>query len=149
MKVLERYQKQVIAVFRIVIGFLFASHGAAAVFGVLGTKQAELFAWPSWWAAAIQFAGGALVLIGLGTRYAALLCSGSMAYAYFTVHQVDALLPVQNGGETRRQQWQRSDPGRTARCMTRQERRWPTTARRCYASCTMCTHPRCGGSWSG
>jgi putative oxidoreductase len=99
MKVLERYQKQVIAVFRIVIGFLFASHGAAAVFGVLGTKQAELFAWPSWWAAAIQFGGGALVLIGLGTRYAALLCSGSMAYAYFTVHQVDALLPVQNGGE--------------------------------------------------
>jgi putative oxidoreductase len=30
---------------------------------------------------------------------AALLCSGSMAFAYFTVHQVDALLPVQNGGE--------------------------------------------------
>lgn len=99
MKVLERYQKQVIAVFRIVIGFLFASHGAAALFGVLGTKQVAAFAWPSWWAAAIQFAGGALVLIGLGTRYAALLCSGSMAYAYFTVHQVDALLPVQNGGE--------------------------------------------------
>lgn len=99
MKVLERYQKQVIAVFRIVIGFLFASHGAAALFGVLGTKQVEMFAWPSWWAAAIQFAGGALVLIGLGTRYAALLCSGSMAYAYFTVHQVDGLLPVQNGGE--------------------------------------------------
>ncbi len=99
MKVLERYQKQVIAVFRIVIGFLFASHGAAALFGVLGTKQAEMFAWPSWWAAAIQFVAGALVLIGLGTRYAALLCSGSMAYAYFTVHQLDALLPVQNGGE--------------------------------------------------
>lgn len=99
MKVLERYQKVVIAVFRIVVGFLFASHGAAALFGVLGTKQVEMFAWPSWWAAAIQFAGGALVLIGLGTRYAALLCSGSMAYVYFTVHQVDALLPVQNGGE--------------------------------------------------
>jgi putative oxidoreductase len=28
-----------------------------------------------------------------------LLCSGSMAFAYFTMHQVDALLPVQNGGE--------------------------------------------------
>jgi putative oxidoreductase len=38
-------------------------------------------------------------MIGLGTRYAALLCSGSMAFAYFTVHQVGALLPVQNGGE--------------------------------------------------
>jgi putative oxidoreductase len=39
------------------------------------------------------------VLIGFGTWYAAPLCSGSVAYAYFTVHQVDALLPVQNGGE--------------------------------------------------
>lgn len=38
-------------------------------------------------------------MTGLGTRYAALLCSGSMAYAYFTVHQAGALLPVQNGGE--------------------------------------------------
>jgi putative oxidoreductase len=99
MKVLERYQTHVIAIFRIVIGFLFATHGAAALFGVLGTKQVDAFAWPSWWASAIQFVGGALVMIGLGTRYAALLCSGSMAYAYFTVHQADALFPVQNGGE--------------------------------------------------
>ncbi|MFG1626819.1 DoxX family protein [Kribbella sp. NPDC049227] len=99
MKVLERYQSEVVAVFRIVVGFLFATHGAAALFGVLGTRQVPAFAWPSWWASAIQFAAGALVMIGLATRYAALLCSGSMAYAYFTVHQVDALLPVQNGGE--------------------------------------------------
>jgi putative oxidoreductase len=96
---MQRYQTHVIAIFRIVIGFLFATHGAAALFGVLGTKQVEVFAWPSWWASAIQFVGGSLVMIGLGTRYAALLCSGSMAYAYFTVHQADALLPVQNGGE--------------------------------------------------
>ncbi|MEU8223427.1 DoxX family protein [Kribbella sp. NPDC048915] len=88
-----------IGIFRIVVGFLFATHGAAALFGVLGSKQADLFAWPSWWASAIQCVGGALVMIGAGTRYAALLCSGSMAYAYFTVHQADALLPVQNGGE--------------------------------------------------
>jgi putative oxidoreductase len=99
MKVLERYQTHVIAIFRIVTGFLFATHGAAALFGVLGTKHVDAFAWPSWWASAIQFVGGALVMIGLGTRYAALLCSGSMAYAYFTVHQADALFPVQNGGE--------------------------------------------------
>ncbi|GAA1704698.1 DoxX family protein [Kribbella sp. NPDC056951] len=99
MQVLERYQSQVIGVFRIVVGFLFATHGAASLFGVLGSKQAEAFVWPSWWAAVIQMVGGALVAIGFGTRYAALLCSGSMAFAYFTVHQVDALLPVQNGGE--------------------------------------------------
>ena len=99
MQVLERFQREVIAVFRIVVGFLFATHGAAALFGVLGTEQIDAFVWPSWWAALIQTIGGALVMIGFGTRYAALLCSGSMAYAYFTVHQVDALLPVQNGGE--------------------------------------------------
>ena len=99
MSVLERWQDQVLAVFRIVVGFLFATHGAAAVFGILGTKQVEAFVWPSWWASAIQFVGGAFVMVGLGTRYAALLCSGSMAYAYFTVHQTGALLPVQNGGE--------------------------------------------------
>ncbi|TDW18985.1 DoxX family protein [Kribbella kalugense] len=95
----ERFQREGIGVFRIVVGFLFATHGAAALFGVLGTEQAGLFVWPSWWASLIQAVGGALVMIGLGTRYAALLCSGSMAFAYFTVHQSGALLPVQNGGE--------------------------------------------------
>ncbi|TCC04225.1 DoxX family protein [Kribbella soli] len=99
MQVLERFQKEVTGVFRIVVGFLFATHGAAALFGVLGTEQVGAFVWPSWWAALIQTVGGALVMIGLGTRYAALLCSGSMAYAYFSVHQAGALLPVQNGGE--------------------------------------------------
>jgi putative oxidoreductase len=99
MDVLERWRDEVLGVFRIVVGFLFASHGAAALFGVLGVDQLQAFAWPSWWAAVIQTVAGALVCVGFGTRYAALLCSGSMAYAYFTVHQAGALLPVQNGGE--------------------------------------------------
>jgi len=99
MTLLERWQDQVLAVFRIVVGFLFATHGAAALFGVLGTDKIEAFVWPGWWASAIQTVGGLFVLLGFGTRYAALLCSGSMAYAYFVVHQAGALLPVQNGGE--------------------------------------------------
>ena len=99
MAVLERWQDQVLGLFRIVVGFLFATHGAAALFGVLGTDKIEAFVWPGWWASAIQTVGGLFVLLGFGTRYAALLCSGSMAYAYFTVHQQGALLPVQNGGE--------------------------------------------------
>ncbi|MFI9161780.1 DoxX family protein [Kitasatospora aureofaciens] len=93
----------VLTAFRVVVGLLFACHGAASVFGVLGgTKGGSslpLGQWPGWWAALIQLVGGALVLLGVGTRYAALLCSGSMAYAYFTVHQEHALLPLQNGGE--------------------------------------------------
>jgi putative oxidoreductase len=96
---MERWQNEVLGLFRIVVGFLFATHGAAALFGVLGTDQIQAFVWPGWWASAIQAVGGLFVLVGFGTRYAALLCSGSMAYAYFTVHQQGALLPVQNGGE--------------------------------------------------
>lgn len=39
------------------------------------------------------------MVLGLGARVAALACSGSMAYAYFKVHQPEALFPLQNGGE--------------------------------------------------
>ncbi|MFH8381602.1 DoxX family protein [Kitasatospora sp. NPDC018058] len=88
--------------FRIVVGLLFACHCAASLFGVLGGAKGDtvpLGQWPGWWAALIQLIGGTLVLLGVGTRTAALLCSGSMAYAYFTVHQEHALAPLQNGGE--------------------------------------------------
>lgn len=85
------------------VGFLFACHGAASLFGILGGAYGggvvPFAVWPSWWAAVIQFVGGTLIAVGLGTRAAALICSGSMAYAYFVVHQGDGVLPLQNGGE--------------------------------------------------
>jgi putative oxidoreductase len=88
---------------RIVVGFLFACHGAASLFGVLGGADGggtvAFGAWPGWWAALIEFAGGILVALGLFTRVAALLCSGAMAFAYFTVHIKHGLLPIGNGGE--------------------------------------------------
>jgi putative oxidoreductase len=94
-----------LSAFRAVGGFLFACHGAASLFGILGGARGRpdgtvpFGEWPSWWAAVIQLVGGALVAVGLSTRIAALLCSGSMAYAYFLVHQDNGLLPIQNGGE--------------------------------------------------
>ncbi len=92
------------SLFRAVIGLLFLCHGTASLFGVLGGNQGSGHSipagtWPGWWAALIQMIGGALVLVGLGTRAAALISSGSMAYAYFSVHQEHALLPIRNGGE--------------------------------------------------
>jgi putative oxidoreductase len=47
----------------------------------------------------IELVAGALVLLGLGTRGSAFIASGSMAFAYFDVHQPGALWPIQNGGE--------------------------------------------------
>ncbi len=93
-----------LSLFRMVIGLLFLCHGTASLFGVLGGNQMTGRAipagqWPGWWAALIQLVCGVLVLVGLVTRPAALLASGSMAYAYFVVHQPHGLLPMRNGGE--------------------------------------------------
>ncbi|MGW5850495.1 DoxX family protein [Streptomyces sp. NPDC055254] len=101
---LNAAQPYAVALFRIVTGLLFACHGAASLFGVLGGAHGggtvAVGAWPGWYAAAIQLVAGGLILLGLGTRSAAFVASGSMAYAYFTVHQPDALWPLQNGGES-------------------------------------------------
>ncbi|MGW1884176.1 DoxX family protein [Streptomyces sp. NPDC001970] len=100
---LDQAQPYALGLFRIVVGLLFASHGAASLFGVLGGAMGggtvPTGTWPGWYAAVIQLVGGGLVLVGLGTRTAAFIASGSMAYAYFTVHQPEALFPLQNGGE--------------------------------------------------
>ncbi|MFC7531605.1 DoxX family protein [Actinoplanes sp. GCM10030250] len=91
--------------FRVVIGLLFACHGLASLFGLLGGSRGTgepipVGVWPNWYAALIQLCCGLLVMIGLFTRPAAILASGSMAYAYFVVHQPEGLMPIQNGGVT-------------------------------------------------
>ena len=101
---LNSAQPYAIGLFRIVTGLLFTCHGVAKLFGLLGGVPgrggtAPVGAWPFWYAGLIELVAGALVLLGLGTRGAALLASGSMAFAYFDVHQSAALWPLQNGGE--------------------------------------------------
>ncbi|WP_329026095.1 MULTISPECIES: DoxX family protein [unclassified Streptomyces] len=96
---LDRARPYTLGLFRIVIGSLFTCHGIASLFGVLGRETLRAGTWPGWYAAVIQLAAGTLVALGLGTRTAAFLGSGSMAFAYFDVHQPAALLPIENGGE--------------------------------------------------
>ncbi|MEU7277451.1 DoxX family protein [Streptomyces sp. NPDC045431] len=100
---LDQARPYALGLFRVVVGLLFLCHGAASLFGVLGGAvgggTVPAGAWPGWYAAVIQLVGGALVLVGLGTRTAAFLASGSMAYAYFAVHQPMGLFPLENGGE--------------------------------------------------
>ncbi|MBB4684194.1 DoxX family protein [Amycolatopsis jiangsuensis] len=97
---LDAAREHALGLFRIVIGFLFACHGVKSLFGLLGAGgPAPVGAWPGWWAAVIQFVAGTLVCLGVGTRVAALLGSGSMAFAYFTVHFPRGLFPIENGGE--------------------------------------------------
>ncbi|MEU4273873.1 DoxX family protein [Streptomyces tanashiensis] len=97
---LNQARPYALGLFRIVVGLLFACHGAASLFGLLGGSAIPAGTWPGWYAAVIQLGAGVLVLAGLGTRSAAFLASGSMAYAYFKVHQPESLFPLQNGGES-------------------------------------------------
>lgn len=101
----HRFSGPIWSLFRIVVGLLFSLHGAGTVLGLFGGNQGSgeplpVGLWPGWWAGLIQLVCGILVVLGLLTRYAAVLASGSMAYAYFVVHQPNALLPTQNGGVT-------------------------------------------------
>ncbi|OII59498.1 DoxX family protein [Streptomyces sp. CC53] len=101
---LTQFQPYALGVFRIVVGLLFVSHGAQKLLGALGGvdgagASVPSGTWPFWYAGVIELVGGALVLVGFGTRSAAFVASGAMAYAYFDVHQAHGLFPVQNGGE--------------------------------------------------
>jgi putative oxidoreductase len=99
-----KLQAATLGVTRVVVSFLFILHGVVGLFGVFGGVDGmggtvEVYSWPNWWASVLHLVAGAFVLVGAFTRSAALLCSGAMAYAYFTVHQPIALFPIPNGGE--------------------------------------------------
>lgn len=86
------------AVARIVVGLLFAAHGAQKLFGLFGsppmTGNAMMLV-----AGIIELACGLLVMVGLFARIAAFVAAGEMAVAYFMVHQPQAFWPIENKGE--------------------------------------------------
>jgi len=98
MIILSRFSAQIYALLRIVTGLMFAMHGAQKLFG-----------WPSGpamtgdpmmlTAALIEFVGGLMIGLGLGTRIAAFIASGEMAVAYFMVHAKTSFYPLINHGE--------------------------------------------------
>ncbi len=93
------YSSQTYALLRIVVGFLFLWHGSQKLFDVPVEMPAGAPAFVIWVAGPIELLGGILVMIGLFTRWAAFLCSGLMAAAYWMAHGTNALLPILNGGE--------------------------------------------------
>ena len=95
---LGKYSEWIYAVMRMVIGLLFACHGAQKLFGVLG-KEARLSDPQALVAGVIELGGGLLVALGLWAGVAAFLSSGLMAVAYFKVHAPRGFWPIVNGGE--------------------------------------------------
>jgi putative oxidoreductase len=96
---MKPYEPQTYATLRIVTGFLFLWHGSQKVLGFPEGMPAGAPAWVLYTAGPIELFGGLLVMIGLFTSWAAFLCSGLMAAAYWMGHGTQALLPVVNKGE--------------------------------------------------
>jgi len=88
---------------RIVTGCMFAMHGLQKVFGVLTTHAPVELLSQKGLGGVIELVGGALIALGLFTRPAAFLSSGTMAVAYIQFHWKFAMgaqfLPIINDGE--------------------------------------------------
>ena len=97
-RVLGRFSPQLYALMRIIVGLLFACHGAQKLFGLFGGPQMPL-ASQMGLAGVIELLGGLFVAIGFLTGTAAFIASGEMAAAYFMAHFPRGGVPLQNGGE--------------------------------------------------
>ena len=103
MKQLEKYADHAYALMRIVTGFLFSFHGVQILFGVLSPMPRPAAGSQGWFGGIIELLGGLAVMLGLQTRAAAFLSSGTMAVAYFQFHwkfQLGSqIFPAVNQGE--------------------------------------------------
>lgn len=94
------YGAQTYALMRIVVGFLMLWHGSQKLLDFPAGMPSGPMPWYiTWVAGPIELFGAILVMIGLMTRWAAFLLSGTMAFAYWMGHGTKGVLPVTNGGE--------------------------------------------------
>jgi putative oxidoreductase len=96
----ERWAPSVIGVLRIVTALLFLEHGTSKLLGFPPSPASHLAMWSLPWIAGwFELIGGGLLLVGLWTRWVALLLCGEMAVAYWYVHAQQNLFPLLNQGE--------------------------------------------------
>ncbi|CAN5207753.1 DoxX family protein [soil metagenome] len=88
-----------LGVFRIIFGLLFLCHGTSHLFGWPSGPAAPAGLWPFFYAGIIELVAAILITLGLFTRIAAFIAAGTMAYAFFTVHIANGIIPMVNGGE--------------------------------------------------
>jgi len=98
---LGRWQPQLLAILRIVVGLLFLEHALIKLLGFPpggkpGLQEVGSFLWI---AGVIELVTSVLVLLGLFTRLAAFVAAGEMAVAYWMVHAKMGFYPAVNMGE--------------------------------------------------
>ncbi len=98
---LQRWQPQLLAILRVVVGLLFVEHALIKLAGFPpggkpGLQEVGSFLWI---AGVIELVTGALVTLGLFIRLAAFIAAGEMAVAYWMVHAKMGFYPAVNMGE--------------------------------------------------
>lgn len=91
-----------LGILRIVSGLLFLAHGTQKFLFFPGGDYAGAgwaFAHPGAYSGLIELVAGTLIALGLFTRPAAFLASGTMAAAYFIGHAPQGFWPVNNMGD--------------------------------------------------
>jgi putative oxidoreductase len=83
---LSKLETPAYALMRLVLGAMFALHGAQKILGFLAKDPSAPLDLQMQIGGVIELAGGALIAVGLLTRIAAFLSSGTMAVAYFQFH---------------------------------------------------------------
>ncbi|MBP6345103.1 DoxX family protein [Neisseriaceae bacterium CLB008] len=96
------YQPHALGLLRIVLGYCIMLYGLAKTFAIPYTEQFANVPLSSIYgiAGVVELVGGLMLLLGFKTRFAALILSGQMAFAYFIGHvsASSLLFPVMNGG---------------------------------------------------
>ncbi|MGH6828760.1 MAG: DoxX family protein [Rhizomicrobium sp.] len=103
MSFLDNFAPYIKGILRIVIGLLFLEHGLNKMvhfpMAAGATMHAyNLMSFPVGPAGVIEVVAGALIVLGLFSRYAAFIASGEMAFAYFLEHFPASPFPLLNGG---------------------------------------------------
>lgn len=73
------------ALLRVIAGITFGFFGMQKILGILSTFKPE-FGTQIWWGGLIELVCGILIALGLFTRWASFLASGTMAVAYAQFH---------------------------------------------------------------
>jgi len=100
MDVLCPWRPQLLSVLRVMTGLLILQHGTGKYLNFpVGPMNNASPTTPGGAAGLIELVGGILITLGLFTRLAAFILSGTMAVAYFYSHAPRGFYPVLNQGE--------------------------------------------------